>query len=106
MALLQRDRPTPWPGNDYWTDTTTYRDEDMRLNLDVTTPFDVCQVGGAIDGNHFEPVTSHFKSFSHLYNSMSRVFAVDDGKSAVLGNAFLLPNKDTIHARTHLPLRV
>ena len=39
------------------------------LNVGVATPFDVCQVGGAIDGGTIsETVTSHFKSFSHLYN--------------------------------------
>ena len=32
-----------------------------------------------------ESVTSHFKSFCHFYNSMFRVFAIDDRKECSFG---------------------
>ena len=42
-----------------------------RLNVGVTTTFDVSQVGGALDGNHFsESVTSHSKKLLTLIISV------------------------------------
>ena len=50
-----------------------------------------------------ESVTSHFKSFSHLYNSMYRVFAIDDGNSAVLEMLFYSLTKiQFIHEHIYL----
>ena len=39
----------------------------------------------------FESVTGHFESFCHLYNSMSKVFAIDNGKERSFGECCFSP---------------
>ena len=57
-----------------------------RLNVGVTTTFDVSQVGGALDGNHFsESVTSHFKRLLPLCPK----FSLLTGNGAVFGECSL-----------------